>query len=99
MSFWLGEAPRGQQANMPDGLPGHRNRGAAEGEVRMFLAKILTSFVAVLFAIGITATAALAHVIVPPRESAVGASQTYTVRVPAERNTATVRIEAEFPAA
>lgn len=53
----------------------------------------------VLFTLGIVATSALAHVIVLPRESAAGASQEYTMRVPTEKNSATVRIETEFPAA
>jgi uncharacterized protein YcnI len=65
----------------------------------MFPATIFTRFVAVLFVIGTAVTAAFAHVSVLPRESAVGASQTYTMLVPTERNIATVRIEAEFPAA
>lgn len=44
-------------------------------------------------------TIAYAHVIVRPQESAPGANETYTMRVPTEGNSATVRIEVEFPAA
>ncbi len=38
-----------------------------------------------------------AHVTISPTESSTGASETYTMRVPTERDSATVRIEAEFP--
>lgn len=44
-----------------------------------------------------SATPALAHVTVSPRESRPGAQETYQVRAPNERRTATVRIEASFP--
>ena len=37
------------------------------------------------------------HVRISPGESSTGASETYTMRVPTERDSATVRIEAEFP--
>ena len=40
---------------------------------------------------------AFAHVTIAPRESSTGGSETYTMRVPTERDSATVRIEAEFP--
>ncbi len=39
----------------------------------------------------------LAHVTISPRESTTGASETYTIRVPTERGSPTVRIEIEFP--
>ena len=42
-------------------------------------------------------TAVLAHVTIAPRESATSVEQRYTVRVPTERDTPTVRIEAQFP--
>ena len=42
-------------------------------------------------------TAAHGHVTVQPRESAAGAMQKYTMRVPNEKNVANVRVEAEFP--
>lgn len=60
--------------------------------------RIFIRLATVLLTIGIAVTCAVAHVIVLPRESA-SANQEYTMRVPTERNTATVRIEAEFPAA
>jgi uncharacterized protein YcnI len=51
--------------------------------------------------LGITLSAAIiqAHVAVLPRESAAGAAQKYTMRVPDEKNIPTVRMEAEFPTA
>lgn len=42
-------------------------------------------------------TAVFAHVTIAPRESATSVEQRYTVRVPTERDTPTVRIEAQFP--
>lgn len=52
----------------------------------------------VLLAALIGAAAAHAHVSVRPRESTAGTSQQYTMRVPTEKNIATVRIEIQFPA-
>ena len=52
-----------------------------------------------LLCIALGATITQAHVAVLPRESAAGATQKYTMRVPDEKNVATVRMEAEFPAA
>ncbi len=43
------------------------------------------------------AQSALDHVRISPGESSTGASETYTMRVPTERDSATVRIEADFP--
>ena len=40
---------------------------------------------------------AFAHVTISPTESSTGISETYTMRVPTERESATVRIEAKFP--
>jgi uncharacterized protein YcnI len=40
---------------------------------------------------------AFAHVTVRPRESAPGAQETYTVRVPTEGAVATVKLELEIP--
>jgi uncharacterized protein YcnI len=40
---------------------------------------------------------AFAHVTISPGESSAGGSETYTMRVPTERDSATIRIEAEFP--
>ena len=54
-----------------------------------FTAAVLMMFVAVQAADG--------HVTIFPRESQTGDEQQYTMRVPTERDTPTVRIEAEFP--
>jgi len=51
-----------------------------------------------LMALSLVQTAGFAHVTIAPRESGTSAEQRYTVRVPTERDTPTVRIEAEFPA-
>ena len=40
----------------------------------------------------------LAHITIWPKESAPGARERYTMRVPNEKQVATVRIEGEFPA-
>lgn len=40
---------------------------------------------------------ALAHVTVWPRESTKGARERYTVRMPNEKDVATIRVEARFP--
>lgn len=52
-----------------------------------------------LLCIVLSSTIAQAHVAVLPRESAAGATEKYTMRVPDEKNIPTVRMEAEFPAA
>ena len=65
----------------------------------MFSAKITIRLVAVFSTIGLTVPGALAHVTMSPRESAAGANQEYTMRVPTEKNTPTVRIEVQFPGA
>ncbi len=44
-----------------------------------------------------TARTAFGHVTVAPRYSAPGVELTYTIRVPTERESDTVRVEAEFP--
>jgi len=44
------------------------------------------------------ALSAFAHVRVSPRESSAGATQKYTMSVPTERQSPTVRIEVTFPA-
>jgi uncharacterized protein YcnI len=46
-----------------------------------------------------TSIPGFAHVVVQPKQSAAGATEKYTVRVPNERAVATVRLEIEFPAA
>ena len=52
-----------------------------------------------LLCIALSAAMTQAHVAVLPKESATGATQKYTMRVPNEKNIPTVRMEAEFPAA
>ena len=54
---------------------------------------------AVLIASLIVAASAFGHVRVAPRESAAGATEHYTMSVPTERQSPTVRIEIQFPAA
>lgn len=49
--------------------------------------------------LSLVATMASAHVVVLPRETTVGTTQKYTMRVPTEKAVSTVRIEAEFPSA
>ena len=57
----------------------------------------LTSSIRMSTLIMLTLSTAYAHVSVRPRESVVGASQKYTMRVPTEKAIPTVRIEIEFP--
>jgi uncharacterized protein YcnI len=45
----------------------------------------------------LSAGVALAHIRIYPTESVVGAREKYTMRVPNEKQVATVRIEGEFP--
>lgn len=47
----------------------------------------------------LTLTTASAHVVVLPRAATAGAAVHYTMRVPTEKDVATVRLEAEFPSA
>ena len=51
----------------------------------------------VFLAACMTLAPAYAHVTIRPRESVAGATEKYTMRVPNEKNVATVRIEVEFP--
>ena len=55
------------------------------------------SFVAVVATL-VFAIAAFGHVRITPRESAAGATERYTMRVPTERQSSTVRIELAVPA-
>jgi uncharacterized protein YcnI len=55
----------------------------------------LCCVIALTFAVS---ASVLGHVRISPRESAAGASQKYTMSVPTERQSPTVRIEATFPA-
>ena len=43
-------------------------------------------------------TAVFAHITIWPKESNLGAREKYTMRVPNEKQVATVRVEGEFPA-
>src|SRR5262245_8081479 len=55
-----------------------------------------------LLAVGMMAlftASAFAHVRISPKESAAGATEHYTMRVPTERQPSTVRIELEVPTA
>jgi uncharacterized protein YcnI len=45
------------------------------------------------------AVSAFGHIRISPRESPAGATERYTMRVPTERQSSTVRIEVEVPAA
>jgi uncharacterized protein YcnI len=55
--------------------------------------RVLTTVSLVL----LSATAARAHVTVRPRESKLGATETYTMRVPTEGKVATTSVELEVP--
>ena len=44
------------------------------------------------------ATLASAHIRIAPTESAPGAREKYTMRVPNEKQVKTIRVEGEFPA-
>lgn len=65
----------------------------------MFRTRRFLSSAAVFVTAFMSVTIACAHVIVRPQESVTGANEKYTMRVPTEGNSATVRIEVEFPAA
>jgi uncharacterized protein YcnI len=45
----------------------------------------------------LTCGVALAHIRIYPNESILGAREKYTMRVPNEKQVATIRIEGEFP--
>src|SRR6202453_5371015 len=45
-----------------------------------------------------SATLAFAHIRIAPTESAPGAREKYTMRVPNEKQVNTIRVEGEFPA-
>lgn len=56
--------------------------------------KVSLRLVPLLF---VATTTIRAHMTVRPQESIAGANERYTMRVPTERNTPTVRVEVEFP--
>lgn len=45
----------------------------------------------------LSATVAFAHVTIWPKESAPGAREKYTMRVPNEKQVNSIRVEGEFP--
>jgi len=57
-----------------------------------------TTLCSVVLLMLVVVSSAFGHVRVSPRESAAGATQKYTMSVPTERQSPTVRIEATFPA-
>ncbi len=61
-------------------------------KTRRYLVSAATTLT-VLFAV----QTVFAHVTISPRQSTAGKTETYTIRVPTERGSPTVRIEAEFP--
>jgi len=54
--------------------------------------------IVVLAVITVLTVAAFAHVTVSPRDSTVGVTEKYTMRVPNERAASTIRLEIEIPA-
>lgn len=52
---------------------------------------------ALLAAVLLSSSVALAHIRIYPTESVLGAREKYTMRVPNEKQVATIRIEGEFP--
>src|SRR6185437_14193434 len=54
---------------------------------------------AVLVAASLVCAVALAHIRIYPTESTHGAREKYTMRVPNEKQVATIRVEGEFPGA
>ena len=62
------------------------------------MSRRLAPFILLSTVMTLTIALAYGHVSVRPRESVVGVSQKYTMRVPTEKTIPTVRIEIEFPA-
>lgn len=62
-----------------------------------FLHKVIALVLPSVAALMITATVASAHVTVAPAESATGAWETYTLKVPSEKAEATVQIDLRIP--
>lgn len=58
----------------------------------------LGAIVSTVVVVSLMAPAAFGHIKIFPTESTFGAREKYTMRVPNERQSATVRIEGEFPA-
>jgi uncharacterized protein YcnI len=64
----------------------------------MRLNRILLTAVSLGTATFLLTTAALAHIRIYPTESAPGAREKYTMRVPNEKQVNSIRVEGEFPA-
>lgn len=59
---------------------------------------LLTAFLAACVALGLAASVVSAHVGVTPNKAPADTSQTFTIRVPVEKEEATVKLRVEFPA-
>ncbi len=66
------------------------------GATRQSLVRWLSLPAAILLLLLLTAPAA-AHVVISPVDSVAGATQLYTISVPSERRSETVKIEVQFP--
>ena len=62
------------------------------------MSKRRPAFCLAAFLLVSSGTAAFGHVRISPRESSAGATQQYTMTIPTERQSPTIRIEATFPA-
>jgi uncharacterized protein YcnI len=60
--------------------------------------KNLLKAAALAAVLAVTVSTAYGHVTVQPKQSAPGATERYTLRVPTEKFVPTVRVEVEFPA-
>ena len=58
---------------------------------------LLSALVSAVTSLALAAGVASAHVSVLPAEAPAGANQSYTVRVPSEKETPTVKVRVEFP--
>lgn len=58
---------------------------------------LLSALVSAIASLALAASVASAHVSVLPAEAPAGANQSYTVRVPSEKETPTVKVRVEFP--
>ena len=61
-----------------------------------FTSSLRPAFAATVFALA-CASLTLAHIRIAPTESAPGAREKYTMRVPNEKQVASIRVEGEFP--
>ena len=64
----------------------------------MLIRKNLVRSTAVAAVLIVTIGTAYGHVTIQPKQSAAGATEKYTLRVPTEKFVPTVRVEVEFPA-